>query len=146
MNALVHLTQEDLEIHLLLILHKEKMVVLLHLDQEVLHLIEMLVVEEEQLLWGRKVERVLPQRHLQCLLLKQVDPVEREQQVQLMALQQQELVVEVVELVTHNLELHSLEKMVVQEDLVVEAQVDLVIKQVHMTEMVLLELQILLGS
>ena len=68
----------------------------------------MLEVEEEQLLWGRKVERVLPQRHLQCLLLKQVDPVEREQQVQLMALQQQELVVAVAEPVTHNLELHSL--------------------------------------
>jgi len=50
MNALVHLTQEDLEIHLPLVLHKEKMVVLLHLDQEVLHLIEMLEVEEEQLL------------------------------------------------------------------------------------------------
>tara|TARA_R100000697_G_scaffold101960_1_gene114640 strand:- start:80 stop:229 length:150 start_codon:yes stop_codon:yes gene_type:complete len=46
----------------------------------------------------------------------------------------------VVELVTHNLDLHSLEKMVVQEDLVVEAQVDLVIKQVHLIEMVLLEL------
>ena len=50
MSVLVHLTREDLEIHLLLIQHKEKMVVVLHLDQEVLHLIETLVVEEEQLL------------------------------------------------------------------------------------------------